>query len=285
MKSTVKKRIAIAVAAVFVLVCGLVYVVPDRIIFRNVDDPASREFLRDKPAYHEVGFTAENGTTYHGTMYQANDEKAPLIIYFGGNLNCSSRHMRSNEESGQWVYYAGYNYLYMDYEGYGQNGGRTSYSKMCRQALAVYDWAASLPNVDSECIVTIGYSLGTGCAVYLAANRPVAGVILAAPYANGCDLFNNVVPVFTGPMKLLVKQKLASDKWAPKVECPALVIASRSDEVVPFSSSARLVGLFPGNVDFLEVENAHHRGIFNVEGVFERVQSFLTEIKQTIADL
>jgi dienelactone hydrolase len=37
-------------------------------------------------------------------------------------------------------------------------------------------------------IVSMGYSMGTGSAVYLAANRPVVGLVLGAPCANGYDL-------------------------------------------------------------------------------------------------
>ena len=44
---------------------------------------------------------------------------------------------------------------------------------MYEETLAVYDYAVTLTSVDDNCIVAMGYSLGTGCAVYLAAQRPV----------------------------------------------------------------------------------------------------------------
>ena len=259
----------------FILVCGVVYLIQDSMFFYNVNDPQSRDFLKGKPEYSEIVFTAENGKTYHGMMYQAKNEKAPLVIYFGGNGECSYRNLRIREEQDQWKYFEGYHYLFMDYDGYGLNSGRTNYKNMYELALAVYDHAVTLPNVDSEHIVVMGYSLGTGSAVYLAANRRVSGMILATPYANGYDLCNNVIPVFKGPLKLLVKQKLPSDKYAPDAVCPVLVIASLSDEVIPYSSSVKLSGLFTGSVDFLELKNVNHNGIFQAEGVFDRVQSFL----------
>ena len=133
----------------------------------------------------------------------------------------------------------------------------------------------SLSNVDESRIVVIGYSLGTGNAVYLAANRQIAGLILATPYANGYDLYNGLLPIFRGPLRLLLRQKLPSDDYAPHVNCPVLIIASRNDEAVPFLSSERLAGLFPGDVDFIELDNVLHNYIFQAEGVFNRVQSFL----------
>jgi pimeloyl-ACP methyl ester carboxylesterase len=169
--------------------------------------------------------------------------------------------------------------MFVDYEGYGLNDGRTNFLNMYEGALEIYDYAVTLPNVDSDRIVAMGFSLGTGSAVYLAANRPVAGLILATPYANGYDLYNNVLPVFVGPMKMLVRQKLPSDQHAPNVTCPVLIIASRDDEAIPFSSSTRLAKLFPGNIDFMELNNVSHNDIFRAEGVFSRVQSFLEEVK------
>ena len=270
----------VIVITVFFSVCGFILLIQDGIIFHHVYDPDSRKLLQNIPGFSEIEFTADNGRVYHGMMYQAKEGIAPLIIYFGGNAECSYSHMRSREELNQWRFFAGFNYLYVDYDGYGINGGGTSYLNMYEHSLAVYDYAVSLENVDSGRIVAMGFSLGTGSAVYLAANRPVTGIILAAPYASGYDLYNNVLPVFKGPFELLVKQKLPSDIYAQNVFCPAFIIASRRDETVPFSSSQRLSDNLQGSVDFLEINNVYHNYIFREPGVFDRVQFFLERIAE-----
>jgi pimeloyl-ACP methyl ester carboxylesterase len=267
--------VLLAVLTVLVTVYGLAYFIQDRMFFYYVDSPEARENLQGKPGYSEVEFTAENGKTYHGMMYQPTDEIAPLVIYFGGNGECSYQRMDLLEANDRWQYYAGYNYLYVDYEGYGLNDGKTHYLNMYEEALAVFDYAASLPDVDTSRIVTMGYSLGTGCAVYLAANRPVAGLILAAPYAEGIDAYNSMLPIFYGPMKLLVKQRLPSYEYAPNVTCPALVIASRSDGMIPYSSSERLAKLLSGSLEFITLDNNDHNSLFPVDGVYDKIQSFL----------
>ena len=266
------------VLPVFMLFGALVYAMQNGMIFYNVNDPQSREFLQNRPGFSEIAFTAENGKTYHGMMYRATNEKSPLIIYFGGNGECSYRHMRNIEVQNLWPYYAGFNYLYIDYDGYGLNSGRTDFRNMYEGALAAYDYAVTMPNVDTDRIVAMCFSLGTGSGVYLAANRSVAGLILIAPYANGYDLYNNVLPVFYGPMRLLVRQKLPSDEYAPKVTCPVLMIASRNDEIIPFSSSEKLSKLFLGSVEFIELSNVYHNDIFRGGGVLRRVQYFLEGI-------
>jgi pimeloyl-ACP methyl ester carboxylesterase len=268
----------LTILIVLVFIFAFLYFVQDSMIFYRVHDRVSREFLQGRLGFREVMFTAENGKTYHGMIYYVGNEKAPLVIYFGGNGEVSYSHMSHRETFNQWPYFAGYHYLFVDYPGYGLNSGRTHYLNMYEQSLAVFDYAASLPNVDSSRIVAMGFSLGTGSAVYLAANRPVAGLIIIAPYANGYDLYNNVLPVFFGPMRLLVRQKLPSDKYAPRVTCPVLIIASRRDEMIPFSSSQRLSKLFQGQVDFMELYNERHNFIFQAEGIYERINFFLREL-------
>jgi fermentation-respiration switch protein FrsA (DUF1100 family) len=248
-------------------------------LFFNVDSPESREFLQDNPKFVAIELTASNGKTYHGMMYQPSSEPAPLVIYFGGNGECSYSAMRGREELDRWPYYAGYNMLCVDYEGYGLNAGSPHYLNMYAEALAIFDYAVTLPSVDPTHIVAMGYSLGTGCAVYLAAERPVAGLVLVAPYANGHDIYNNMLPIFVGPGAVLVKQKLPSDEYAGLVTCPVLVIASHADEAVPFASSMRLAGLFAGPVEVLELDDASHNNIFQVEKSLTSLQSFLTEVK------
>ena len=260
-------------------VSTLVYGIQDDMLFFNVDSPESREFLQDNPKFVAIEFTASNGKTYHGMMYQPSSEPAPLVIYFGGNGECSYSAMRGREELDRWPYYAGYNMLCVDYEGYGLNAGNPHYLNMYAEALAIFDYAITLPSVDPAHIVAMGYSLGTGCAVYLAAERPVAGLVLVAPYANGHDIYNNMLPIFVGPGEALVKQKLPSDEYAGLVTCPVLVIASHADEAVPFASSMLLAGLFAGPVEVLELDDASHNNIFQVEKSLTSLQSFLTEVK------
>lgn len=274
----VRKALLVAIC-IIIPVFALIYFLQNVMMFHYARCRESREALQSMQGFREIAFTAENGKTYHGAMYINSEEKAPLVIYFGGNAEVSYRHMLVRESRDQWRYFEGFNYLFVDYEGYGANDGRPSYHNMYEQALAVFDVAASLPEVDSGRIVVMGFSLGTGSAVHLAANRPVAGLILAAPFANGYDLCNNVVPIFHGPMKLLVRQKFPSDQFAPDVTCPALIIASRSDEVIPFVSSERLSNLISGNVEFIALNDDGHNHLFDAEGVFDSVQSFLGDVR------
>jgi len=279
-KSAMRKiiKFSVVLIIVFLLLCGIIVVAQSSLMFFPTHDEESRLYLENLPDFTEVSFTAENGKTFHGVFFQANDERSPLVIYFGGNAEVSFRHMRVREIRNDWEYFPGHHYLFIDYEGYGLNEGRPHYRNILEQALAVFDFAVTLPNVDYERIIVKGYSLGTGPAIYLAAHRPVVGVILATPYASGYDLFNNVIPIFHGPIRVLVRQKFPSYRYAPNVTAPILVVASRSDEIIPFASTNRLVDLFSGDVEFMTLENVSHNDIFLVDDVFEAIRTFLEQI-------
>jgi len=176
------KRALVAVLSVFAIFCVLVFAFQDAMIFLNVPYSDSFEFLRSRSGFIKIEFEAEDNRIFHGVKFQAYDEPAPLLIYFGGNGEVSYRHMHIREQRNQWRYFAGFNYLFIDYVGYGRNDGRTGYRAIYEGALAAFDFAVALPNVDSERIVTMGFSLGTAAAVYLAAHRAAGGL----PGAGDC---------------------------------------------------------------------------------------------------
>jgi pimeloyl-ACP methyl ester carboxylesterase len=186
--------------------------------------------------------------------------------------------MRAREILGHWQYFPGFHYLFIDYQGYGLNEGRTHYQNMYKTALAAYEYATNHPYVHSNKIVVMGFSLGTASAVYLAANRPVEGLILLTPYSRGVDLYNNLLPIFHGPMTLLVRQNLPSYQYAPLVNSPVLIIASQDDEIIPFSSSKELSTFFQREVEFMELRGARHNDVFRWPGVMDKIQWFLEEL-------
>jgi uncharacterized protein len=75
----------------------------------------------------------------------------------------------------------------IDYRGYGGSTGTPSELGLRADARAAFDFIhAAAPE---SRIAVFGESLGTGVAVALARERPVAGVLLNAPYASVLRLF------------------------------------------------------------------------------------------------
>ncbi len=76
----------------------------------------------------------------------------------------------------------GWKVALVNYRGFGISGGSPGRQKVLDDALVIYDALSEREDIDPGRIVSMGYSLGTGVAVYLSAQRPTAGTILVAPY-------------------------------------------------------------------------------------------------------
>ena len=150
---------------------------------------------------------------------------------------------------------------------------------MKAMAAEAYKYASDLETTSG--VIVMGYSIGTGIAVYTAsqAETAPAGLILLAPYNSGYDLYNNALNIFHGPVKLLASYKMPVYKYAGKVKCPTLIVASDADEVVPIASSRKLFSEFSSaNTDFVTVEGKLHNDLPVVEKVTSRAGEFVKSV-------
>ena len=246
-------------------------------MFHPNHDPVSWEFLVTQPGFEAVEFTL-NGRTKHGILRRnSSAEPSPLILFFYGNADNAARTMRAMHLAGIWPYFLDYHILVVDYPGYGLNRGRRPSARSIYElALAAHDYAKTLPGVSK--IIAGGYSIGTGPAVYLAAHRETGGLFLLAPFANGYDLYNSVLPIFHGPLRLLVRNPFPSDQYAKKITSPALLLASRNDEIISFRSSERLNGYFAGESTLVLLDNLRHNEIFFNAAALNSVRNFLERL-------
>ena len=280
LKAWIKRLAAIAtdIVEIAALLFAFVFIYQDVALFHPNDDPVSRQYILSRQEFTEV-IVDGDGKVYHGYMRRDDsDEPSPIIIFFVGNGENAARMMQAMDSAGAWASFLNYNCLIMDYPGYGINSGTPSAKTMFEEALLTYDYAVSLPYVDINRVLIGGVSVGTGPAVYLAANRQAAGLFLLAPYASGYDLYNSVLPVFHGPLRLLVKHKFTSDQYAASITAPVLIIASKSDEIVPFASSEKLVKCFPDEPTFVTLSGVGHNGIMFNKTTLSSIQSFLVSL-------
>ncbi|WP_229510681.1 MULTISPECIES: alpha/beta hydrolase [unclassified Massilia] len=91
-------------------------------------------------------------------------------------------------------------------------------------------------------IVLVGRSLGTGIAVQVASQRPLHKLVLVTPYDSLASLAASQFPYFL--VRLLLRDRYDSVRYAPQVTAPTLIIAAEHDEVIPAHSTARLLAHF-----------------------------------------
>lgn len=157
----------------------------------------------------------------------------PTLLYLHGNAGA----LADRSERIARYLNRGVGVLIMAYRGYGGSTGRPSERNNVSDAKHAYDWlvAAGVPAGD---IVLYGESLGSGVAVQVAAERPVAGVILDAPYTSLVDVAGLHYPLL--PARHFMTDRYETLKHLAAVKAPLLVVHGTNDRVIPITMGERI---------------------------------------------
>ena len=105
-------------------------------------------------------------------------------------------------------------------------------------------------------IAVFGESLGTGPAIALAHDRPVAGILLNAPYASVRRLFERRGPVL--PYRWLMSDPFDSEALIGGVGVPVMILHGTEDPAVPVGEARRLYAAAREPKSMIVVEGAGH---------------------------
>lgn len=268
----IHRWIAIAVVAIglAVVLFNVLYFAQNRLLYYpNFDIEAHTTLANSNDdKYEEISIQTSDGILC-GWGYHYSDEK-PTILYFGGNAQSSANFIATIPKSlGQE-----YNWVMIDYPGYGVSSGVLEYDNILKSAEYAYNFVANNQFYGQNEIFVTGFSLGTGVAVYVASKFNVDKLILIAPYDNGINLYNSYINVFYGPFKFLVRNPFPSSDYARQVKCPVLIIASEDDEVIPYELAVKLKNSF-SNVQMITYTRLRHNEIFHDSQVEEDILKFL----------
>jgi pimeloyl-ACP methyl ester carboxylesterase len=231
----------------------IVYLAQDALIFYRQPLPEARraEMVRLFPSAREVFLQAKDGTRLHAWHVKAAPlSPTPLVIYFGGNAEEVSWML---DETGNTP---GFSWLLVDYRGYGLSDGSPGEAALVSDALQWFDHALTFPDVDLKRVFAFGRSLGSGVAVALAAQRPVARVVLATPYDSLAAVAKRYYWYL--PVDLLLKHRFDSIALAPAMKQPLLCLIAERDEVIPAVHGERLFEAWGGPKRKVVLQEAGH---------------------------
>ena len=187
------------------------------------------------------------------------------LLYFGGN---------AEDVAGQLPLLAAAfpeHSLYLQhYRGYGGSSGQPSERALFADALALFDRVRP----DHGQIAVVGRSLGSAVAVHLAAHRPVDRLVLVTPFDSIEAVAARHYPLV--PVGLLLQDKYRSDRAAPRVGAPTLLIAAERDEVIPRANTDALLSSFrPGVASLVVLPVDGHNAVEGFPGYLPLLQAFL----------
>jgi uncharacterized protein len=214
----------------------------------------------------EVQLTTADGLSLL-SWYLPPREGRPVILYFHGNGgNIGYRADRLQRFGGE-----GYGVLLVGYRGYGGNPGSPSEAGLYADAQAALDFLER-EGIAAGRLVLYGESLGSGVAVHLAAQRPVAGLILESPYTSIAALAQYHYPYI--PASLLIWDRFDSLSRIGEVKAPLLILGGGQDAIVPARFSQALFDAAPQPKESWLAPNAGHVNLDGFGGLDATV-SFL----------
>jgi uncharacterized protein len=147
---------------------------------------------------------------------------------------------------------AGLGALAIDYRGYGGSTGEASEAGIREDARAAFDFVrGAAPDAR---IAVLGESLGTGVAVSLARDRPVAGIVLNSPFAS--IRHHLALHLSWLPYRLLLTERFDSEGQIGLVAAPVMILAGTADEVTLIGEARRLFAAAREPKTMIEVAGA-----------------------------
>lgn len=151
---------------------------------------------------------------------------------------------------------SGLGVMAIDYRGYGNSTGSPSERGLRADARAAFDFIHTVaPNSK---VAVFGESLGTGIAVALARERPVAGVLLNAPYASVLRLFELRGPPL--PYRWLLTDQFDSEALIGGISAPIMILHGTADSIIPVTEARRLYAAAREPKTMIEIDGAGHVG-------------------------
>jgi pimeloyl-ACP methyl ester carboxylesterase len=240
----------------------LMYLAQDSLIFhpQRLASTQRERITALRPQVESLFIEADDGVRLHA--WHAKGQA--LVIYFGGNAEEVSWML---EEGARRT--PGVGWLLVDYRGYGSSDGSPSEKALVQDALRWHDKMSQ----QYKTIYVFGRSLGSGVAVQLAAHRPVAGLILVAPFDSLVEVGKRHYPFL--PVNWMLKHRFDSLSLAPAITAPLLCIVAADDEIIPAAHAKRLYDAWGGEKRWVALEGAGHNSTDGAANYWSSISAFL----------
>lgn len=245
----------IVVAAIFVIQRKIMYF-PDPHV---LPIPADAQKIR---------VTTQDHLALTGWYFE-NDKKKPTIIYFHGNAGNFSHRTPKIRHYTQ----AGYNVLLTEYRGYGGNSGKPNEEGLYADARAYITWLKNEKSVSDDKIILYGESLGTGIAVQMATEFPVAALVLETPYNSMVFTASEHYPFL--PVSFLLLDRYESNRKIVSLRnIPTLFLHGHKDTTISFTCARKLYELAPEPKKFMEFPEGNHNNLYAL-GAGQHILDFI----------
>ncbi len=275
LKSSLILPLVLALLFAWVILNGLLYIYEDRLLFspRTLSEARLARVAREFPTVQELYLHGGDDSTLHGWLVPSALGDRPLIIVFPGQGGEASRYLKLSEQIPE------FNWAFFNYRGYGLSEGRPSEDGLFRDAVALYDQLVEMGYGEDSTVFALGGSLGSGVASYLAAHRPLRGVVLFSPYDKiGGGVAQDLIPLAaTGP---ILRNKFNIVPFASRAKMPVLALVGEADRVISPTRSEQLLAHWGGTAMIHRLQGDHY-SIYESTESWRAIRSFLFNLLQS----
>jgi len=263
-------RILIIVVSIYVVFIALFYIFQSHYIYypeRNLQADPSTIGLQ----FDGVCFETADGVTLSG-WFIPSDGARGIILFCHGNAGNISHRL----ESIQIFHRLGLDVFIFDYRGYGQSEGKPTEQGTYEDVKAAWRYLIEERQLAPSEIIIFGRSLGGAVASWLAQSHTPGALILESTFTSLGDAAAALYPYL--PVKLLLRFQYNTAEYLDRVNCPALIIHSRNDEIMPFSHGCQLFEVAREPKEFLEITGTHNEGFMTSGKHYEEgLNAFISE--------
>lgn len=172
----------------------------------------------------------------------------PALMFFHGNGEIIDFLPGQVEQFRRW----GCGVMLVEYPGYGRSVGNPGEGPIMAAAVAAYDALLQRRDVDPRRVTAFGRSLGCGVACGLSLQRPLAGLILQAPFTSLRDF----APQFLVP-RFLIRDRFDNRQALRVYKGPVLILHGIRDDIIPIAHGRELARTAPA-AELVEMNCAHN---------------------------
>lgn len=210
--------------------------------------------------FEDAYIVAADKTQLHGWWLPVEGSRRAVIVSHGNAGNISHRTEMGDFLRGEF----GMNVLMYDYRGYGKSEGAPSEAGTYADIRAAFEHVKKR-GFEASSIVLMGQSLGTAVTVDLAAEQPVAGVILEAPFTSVAAVAKRLY--FSLPLGYLLQTKYDSLSKIGRIRAPLAIVHAKRDPVIRFEFGRELFDAAAMPKQFFEIDSDLHEGAIIALGV------------------
>ena len=249
---TFLKWLLVVVAAIYALALGVLFVRQRAMLFPIPPVGRIAPEAAGFPQAEEHVLTSADGEKVIVWHVPAKPGRK-VVLYFPGNgdflAGVVSRFKALTSD--------GTGLVALSYRGYAGSSGTPSERGLLQDAATAYRFTAA--RYDADRIVVWGFSLGSGVATSIAAEHPVAKLILEAPYTSTVDVASEMLKIV--PVGLLMRDSFHSDRRIANVHVPLLIMHGAKDPAISIRFGERLFALAHDPKRFVRFPDGGHNDL------------------------